>query len=59
MSRFRSVWRGPRGFLIGLVLGLVFVSAGVVAAAKPPVITTPTRAGQVDNIDIARLEIKN
>src|SRR4051812_41776881 len=59
MSRVRSAWRVPKGFVVGLVLGLIFASAGIVAAAHPPVITTPTKASQVDNIDVARLEIKN
>ena len=61
MSRFRSLWRAPRGFVVGLVLGLVLASAGIVAAGNlhPPKIITPKTADQVTNLDVLRLELKN
>jgi len=61
MSRLRSLWRVPRGFVFGLALGLVVASAGVVAAGglHPPKIITPKTANQVTNLDILRSEIKN
>ena len=61
MSRLHSLWRVPRGFVVGLSLGLLVASAGVVAAGglTPPTIKTPKTASQVTNLDILRSEIKN
>jgi predicted secreted acid phosphatase len=60
MSRFGSLWRGPRGFAVGLSMGLVLAVAGVAAATlTPPTITTPVTDADVANIDVSRLEIKN
>ena len=61
MSRLGSLWRAPRGFIVGLAAGLLITSAGVVAAGNlgPPKIITPKTADQVTNLDVLRLELKN
>ena len=61
MQRLRFVWRAPRGFVVGLAMGLVIASAGVAAAGglSGPKIITPKTASQVTNLDVLRLEIKN
>ena len=61
MRRIVRLWRVPRGFIIGLSVGLLVASAGVVAAGglNPPKITTPKHANDVTNLDVLRLELKN
>src|SRR3954451_19910619 len=61
MGRMRAFWHAPRGFVVGLAIGLTIATAGLVTATglQPKPTITPTKAGQVTNIDILRSEIKN
>ncbi len=61
MARIARFRHAPRSFVTGLAIGLVFATAGVVAAGglSGPKITTPKSADQVTNIDVLRSEIKN
>ncbi len=61
MPRLTRLRHAPRSFIVGLTMGLVIASAGVVAAGNlhPPDITTPKSENQVTNLDVLRLELKN
>ena len=61
MHRLSGFRRAPRGFIFGLVLGLLVASAGVAAAGglAGPKIMTPKYADKITNLDVLRLEIKN
>ena len=61
MDRMRAFWHAPRGFVVGLAIGLTIATAGIVSASglQPKPTITPTKAGQVTNLDILRNEIRN
>ena len=61
MHRLSGFRRAPRGFIFGLVLGLLIASAGVAAAGGlgGPKIITPKTSDKITNLDVLRLEIKN
>jgi len=61
MHRLNRVWRAPRSFFVGLAVGLVLATSGLVVAADlhAPNIITPKKASDVTNLDVLRLEIKN
>jgi hypothetical protein len=61
VSRFTRFWHAPKGFVVGLALGLMLATAGIVAAGNlsGPKIITPKHDDQVTNLDVLRLELKN